>query len=77
MAAHTCLFPGSNKRFANPPIPRPNSLISITGTFYSEAVPDNAGVKRLPLEINEIAFIGSDTAPTTPVKGMVALSFVA
>jgi hypothetical protein len=50
LAAHTCLFPASNKCLANPPIPHPNSLISITGTFYSETVPDKAGIKHLLLK---------------------------
>lgn len=57
-----------NKRFKYPPVPRPSSYVSVTGYLYAEAFEDKAGVRRLQIEINDIAFLNSETS-TTPIKG--------
>ena len=74
-ASLACIFPSTNKCFTKPPTPHPNSIVSLTGTIYSEAILEKSGVRRLPFEISEIAFLGQDKTPTTtPVKGSLSYS---
>jgi hypothetical protein len=73
LTSYICSFPPDNKRFQSLGIPKLGSTIVVTGFIVSEPVSDVGSIKRLPLEVKELAFLTSDLTPS-PVKGSSSLS---
>ncbi|KAG1847172.1 hypothetical protein DFJ58DRAFT_730269 [Suillus subalutaceus] len=69
LASYICSYPPDNKRFQSLGILKLGSTIVVTGFIVSEPVSDHGGaIKWLPLEVKELAFLMSDSAPS-PAKG--------
>ncbi|KAG1873307.1 hypothetical protein C8R48DRAFT_669905 [Suillus tomentosus] len=68
LASYICSYPPDNKRFQSLGIPKLGSTIIVTGFIVSEPVSDGGSIKRLPLEVKELAFLTSDSSPS-PAKG--------
>jgi hypothetical protein len=76
LASHTCLFPTTG-RFGSSsglPLPRQGTTLTIIGFICQPAIVTvgEQAVKRLIVEIRDIAFVGPDSAAprSSPVKGV-------
>jgi hypothetical protein len=73
-AGHLCLFPESNRRFADKaPLPRGSNHISVTGYIQGPAMSmlGDKPLRRICVEVKEIAFLSETVAAPSPVKGML------
>ena len=71
LATITCYFPPSNKHFSCITAPWSKLIISISSLFYTDAVVDDMGFKRLFLEIINITFLDNKVGSSlSPIKGM-------
>jgi hypothetical protein len=67
-AGHVCILPASNRRFAEKvPLPSEARFVLIGGFIAGRAVFafGDEHVKRIPVEVDEITFLGADAASTS------------